>query len=449
MPTFLDYAAFRQRFLDSGEWLPGELHCRDSLALADDPATWQQLGVVLAHRACKAGAETAFSNAARLDPGSARTHYWLGKLADERGEFDAAATRYETALACDPGFEPARFAARFNAVARREIAYAREQTGDVVLQGAAPRFLLIKAWGAGFWSEILHLLGALLTAEVTGRIPVVLWGGNSMFREPGTVDGYTHFFEPVSAAGLADLPVAAGAVFPPKWTPANIAADDIGRQSGDFARLSGARFVGRPEPLAVIDYFTSTHLARHWIPAGHPLHGKSTAEVDRWLAAKYLRPRAFLAERAAAFRLAHFGAGSPFAAVQLRGTDKSTEMPLMDALNRHALEAIGADGDVFVLTDSVRWQRAAAERLGTRGHFTAATRGTGTTGVHFERNVGPRQLGEEVLTDVLVGAGAARFLGNGWSSVSCGVRVLSDAAPDAVHLLGPFDMARDHYGEYY
>lgn len=449
MPTPPDFSAFRQRFLDTGDWSRGEQHCRDILARGDEPNAWQQLGVVLAHRGRKDEADAALAIAAGLDPHAARTRYWLGKLADERGEFDAAADHYAAALACDPGFEPAQYAARFNAVARREVAAALARPRDEAGDRAAPRFLLIKAWGAGFWSETLHLLGALLTAEITGRIPVVMWGGNSMFREPGAVDGFTHFFEPVSAAGLNDLPVADGAVFPPKWTPANIGADDVAKHEGPHARLSGARFIGRPEPLAVIDYFTSTHLARQWIPTWHPLHGRSTAEVDRYLAEKYLRPHAFLAERAATFRRERFGLGATFSAVHLRGTDKGTEMPLVDALNRHALESCGGNEAVFVLTDSVRWQQAAAGHLGARAHFTPATRGTGDVGIHFERHVGPRQLGEEVLTDVLIGAMASRFLGNAWSSVSCGVRVLSEAAPASVRLLGPFDMARDHYGEYY
>src|SRR5215469_16394010 len=36
--------------------------------------------------------------------------------------------------------------------------------------------LLIKAWGAGFWSDVSHVFGGLLLAEVTGRKPVVHWG---------------------------------------------------------------------------------------------------------------------------------------------------------------------------------------------------------------------------------------------------------------------------------
>ena len=451
MTTPLDDQVFTQRFIDTGAWFLGERHCRETLErCGDDAATWRQLGFVLTHRGRKIDAVAAYAVAAELDPASAHVHqWWSGKLAEESGDFHAAAEHYATALDCRPGFELARLAAHHNAIARREIAFARERTGDRPGPATATRFLLIKAWGTGFWSEIMHLLGALLTAEITERIPVVLWGANSLFREPGLVDGYTQFFEPVSDTGLDDLPVAEGAIYPPKWTPANLGTENVGKHDGPYARLSGARFVGRPEPLAVIDHVTSTHLARHWIPPWHPLHGRSTAAVDRWISDKYLRPWPFLIEAAETFVRRRFGAGTPFTAVHLRGTDKGAEAPLLDALNFHALDEAGAAGDVFVLTDSVRWQREAAGRLGARAHFAPATRGTGDTGIHFERAAGPTQLGEEVLTDALIAARASHFVGNGWSSVSCGVRLLSNAAPESIRLLGLFDVGRNHYGEYY
>src|SRR4051812_28856508 len=38
-------------------------------------------------------------------------------------------------------------------------------------EGAAPggkRYLLIKAWGEGFWSDMFHVVGCLLLSEITG-----------------------------------------------------------------------------------------------------------------------------------------------------------------------------------------------------------------------------------------------------------------------------------------
>ncbi|MGB8078567.1 MAG: hypothetical protein WCF09_11900, partial [Gallionella sp.] len=49
----------------------------------------------------------------------------------------------------------------------RELSEIRQQAGQT------ERFLLIKAWGYGFWSDVSHVLGQLLLAEITGRTPVV------------------------------------------------------------------------------------------------------------------------------------------------------------------------------------------------------------------------------------------------------------------------------------
>ena len=38
------------------------------------------------------------------------------------------------------------------------------------------KYLLIKAWGYGFFSDVNHILGQLLIAEMTERIPIVYWG---------------------------------------------------------------------------------------------------------------------------------------------------------------------------------------------------------------------------------------------------------------------------------
>ena len=60
------------------------------------------------------------------------------------------------------------------------------ENGSTWLQSGAhpnvPRFLLIKAWGQGFWSDMCHVMASLLVAEITDRIPVVQWGGNSLFH---------------------------------------------------------------------------------------------------------------------------------------------------------------------------------------------------------------------------------------------------------------------------
>ena len=65
--------------------------------------------------------------------------------------------------------------------------------------GAGGRYLLSKAWGYGFWSDVSHVLGCLLLSEITDRVPVVHWGANSLYG--GSAD--TDAFEAVHVGSFA------------------------------------------------------------------------------------------------------------------------------------------------------------------------------------------------------------------------------------------------------
>lgn len=440
-----DYDRFRETFLDSGRWIAGEAACREAVARHEaDAVAWLCLGVALAHLDRKTEAREALARSVDLDRRRPRARWWLGRLLEEAGDFDAAAMQYAAALAVDPDHDASRHAARFNALARRE----RDAASHLVaspLAASGERYLVIRSWGAGFWSEILHLLGGLLTAELSGRTPVVWWGANCLFRDPDRDNAFPDFFEPVSGVEPARLPVRDGAVFPSRWHSGNLWTS---RADGEVSRLPSSAFLARPEPVAVYDFFNSTHLIRAWIPEGHRLHGMTTADVNRELLARYVRPRAEFAARADEHRAALFGTG-PFDAVHLRGTDKGTEMPLLTAVNAQSLELLrSGELPLFVQSDSEPLLAQARTVAGSRARALSCRRGQGEVGVHFERAVSPRTLGGEVLVDVLVSRHARRFVGNAWSSVSSAVRALSQN-PAGAALLGPFDMTLDHYGEYF
>jgi tetratricopeptide (TPR) repeat protein len=57
-------------------------------------------------------AERAFQQTLALTPYDAATHYQLGRIARERGQFDAARQRWERALSLQPDMEEARDALR-------------------------------------------------------------------------------------------------------------------------------------------------------------------------------------------------------------------------------------------------------------------------------------------------------------------------------------------------
>ena len=79
-------------------------------------------------------------------------------------------------------------------------------------------YLLIKRWGAGFWSDVDMVLTHLLAAEIMNRKPIVQWGVEGPYAD-GKTDSFNLYFEPVSDASYSDL---TGSIYPTNWTPSNL-----------------------------------------------------------------------------------------------------------------------------------------------------------------------------------------------------------------------------------
>ena len=102
-----------------------------------------------------------------------------------------------------------------------------------LLEGCGPaadaeRFLIIRAWGYGFWADIMHVLGGLMLAELTGRIPCVLWGKNSLFLPEGEENAFPLFFNGIGSEFLSFLKVTpADQIFPTKWCGKDIGGEAV------------------------------------------------------------------------------------------------------------------------------------------------------------------------------------------------------------------------------
>src|SRR5262249_51225321 len=152
--------------------------------------------------------------------------------------------------------------------------------------------LLIKAWGAGFWSDVDHVLGSLLLAEMTGRTPVVRWGARSLFAEPHDADAWGVYFEPVSAAKPEELTGRGFSYVPAKWNDRSLASDGLNLFRGPGSRLGALHFLNRPEDVAVCDFHVGIRSILPWLRPGHRLHGVPIEEVYRDLLRRHVRPRA-------------------------------------------------------------------------------------------------------------------------------------------------------------
>ena len=308
------------------------------------------------------------------------------------------------------------------------------------------RFLWIKAWGYGFWSDVHHALGQLLLAELTHRTPIIEWGSSSLFGE-GSDDAFRQFFLPVSPLQLAQLP-ADLTVYPQNWTRANLHTDNSNKWTGPHARQAAPFLFQRSEDLVVNDFYMTLAALIPWIGPESRYFGQSEDQLYSLLFAKYLQPQPAIEARVNAFYQARM-AGRHWVAVHLRGADKIHESADLQRTNQayagfvDRIIELNPDIGVFLLTDSVEIERDYSQRYGARLVTTAALRSDNDQGVHYQGHDG-RRLGEEVLIDALLAARCDYFVGNQESNVSVAISSLKNWPAGQSFLLGGANIRVDN-----
>lgn len=351
----------------------------------------------------------------------------LGIIASKVGAIEQARHHFAVALAAAPQ----------NEVLRRNL--DRLPRSQPATPAAGPRYLLIKAWGCGLWSDISHVLGSLLLAEITGRIPVTHLGRNSLFRDEAGHDVFQNYFQPVSAVSLDDLlRLENPSFFPSKWRRANLEEEDIFKWQGPGSRLGALYFLNRPETIAVSDFYVGVVYVQPWIPPAHPMHGKPLDEIYRYLVGKYLRLNAPAQMACDAFH-AHHLQGARFLAAHMRGTDKILEDAHVQATQDSCmaeLAALDPAWRIFVLTDDAPIAARLKALYGERLVLADCQRSGSQLGVHFQPSLDRFKAGFEVVMDTFLGMRADRFIGNGRSNISTIIAAVKGWQPGQCTLFG-------------
>lgn len=374
-----------------------------------------------------AAAEIACRELLDLEPRNAAALHLLGYIAAQVGMRDSALTYFQAALDIEPD----------NDRIRENLEAVRKMPAPFLPPGE--RYLLIKSWGFGFWADVVQVLGSLLLAEITGRVPLVYWGADSRFSDKSGRDAFTHYFEPVSAATLQQLAAMPNAgFFPPRWNTGNLTQTGISKWEGRGSRAGAVYFLNRPETIAVSDFHLGVVNVMPWIPASHPLHGKSLEEIYLYLTEKYLRPQPDIVAACDGFFQAHLAGGS-FVAVHMRGSDKVIEDPDLNKTNQElpaALDAIDPSWPIFLMTDDAQCLARMKRIYGPRIIATDCQRTDTDEGVHYLPTVDPVKAGREVLIDTYLALRADRFIGNARSNISAMIAVMKDWAPGTATVMG-------------
>jgi len=312
------------------------------------------------------------------------------------------------------------------------------------------QFILIKAWGYGFWSDIDHLLGQLLVAEISGRTPVVHWGDNSLFQGENAGNAFSHFFEPLTPYSIDDLTSQNYSFFPNKWTSKNIMENDVNKWNNEGSRVPGFFFLERNEDVVVSDFHTYLFDLISWIPRSHSLFGATAQSVYRQLAQKYLIPKPHLTQQADEFFEKQLS-GHTTIAVHIRGSDKARESANLSKTNESYFDVIDRliskypDALLFILTDDQHQFQKFSSKYRSLVRATACKRTSTNEGVHHSTAISGQRLGEEVLADVLIAAQCDFFVGNGASNVSTSILHMKYWLPENTILLDRNHLFQEHF----
>ncbi|MBI1778553.1 MAG: hypothetical protein HYR63_24705 [Proteobacteria bacterium] len=312
-----------------------------------------------------------------------------------------------------------------------------------------PGYLVIRAWGYGFWGEVNHVAVQLALAEIMGREPFVYWGSECRYGVPGIGNAWELYFEPVSTATAADLTGRGLSYFPARWHAQNLWSSAMRPMLQPLQTnphgLSGLASLNRPEAVAVSDHYNEMVEVLAWAATAHPLADLTLEAVYRHVFDRYIRLQPALRERIDRLSQRLFGR-RPVLAVHYRAQHR---FKVMESLERRSLTfedyslaidrflAVNAGGSVFLLCDDAQATAAFAARYGERMIILDRIRlsRADEVDIGLDRSLDGRRLAEEVLEDAYLAAACDAFVGDGASGVSCGIVNLKAWTPGSVTLL--------------
>ncbi|MGG0848915.1 hypothetical protein [Peribacillus simplex] len=301
------------------------------------------------------------------------------------------------------------------------------------------RFLLIKAWGCGFWSAVEHVVGQLLIAELTDRIPVVYWGADSLYAsdEPLVKDAFTMYFLPVSNYSMEHLVNENNTYYPPIWNHGNL------RLSGVQGVIDKADYFSKSENVLVSTNHIYVHDFMQWIKQSHPAYGLEYPDAYGYLYKKYLKLQPYLADEIEDFYVKNMKSKHPILGVHVRGSDKIREFPHLHELNALYFSEVdnylknNPTASIFLLTDSDSILRKYQDLYGDKIIYTDSIRTPfENISVHHDLSYyNKRQKGIDIVKDTYLATKCDHFIGASYSNVSVAVSCLKDWPEGSIKLI--------------
>ncbi len=309
----------------------------------------------------------------------------------------------------------------------------------VIPEFTEQKFILIKSWGYGFWSDVHHVATQLLVAELTHRKPIVLWGSNCLFRNLTEVNAVSNYFPLLSKMNLDDIPIGAS-FYPPKWNAYNLREEDVNKWSGTYSRVAAPTMFARNETVVVSDFYSTLNSIMPWIDTSSKYFGKSEDAIYSEVLQKYFTVSSRIQMLIDDFYVRKM-LGRNWVAVHIRGSDKINESPHLAKTNAEYIPfleriiTLNPNIGIFLLTDSQPLLDDFYNRYGDRLLTTQANRSSTANGIHMSGLSG-HSLGDEVLIDAMLATRCDYLVGNIESNVSLAISSLKSWPSGFIFMLG-------------
>lgn len=287
------------------------------------------------------------------------------------------------------------------------------------------RFLLIKQYGFGFWSDMHDVWVKLLLAEITNRRPIVFWGEDSLYAVRENCNSFEQYFLPVSDCSIGDVINDKYSYYPPIWNFANIFSTDPSRFLIVYRDVPS--FINCQANILVCDTYNFIDEFMPWIGASHPAFGFNPDELYRYIHNKYIRLQPDIAEEIDQFYHTHMS-GGPIVAVHACGSLPNISESHLNNINNEYPQAIdhylidNPTARIFLMTENESILDQYKQRYEDILIYTDCNRKP-IAGFYPALQVFPdkRRKGIEIIKDSYLASRCDYFIGNAGSKVSIAI----------------------------
>lgn len=309
------------------------------------------------------------------------------------------------------------------------------------------KVIVILPYTTGMSFQLIHVIGGLLYAELTNRIPIVIWNKRCIYYDSedsgentSTYNLFEHYFQPVSDLSVEEIVSMDASYFPSKWGNSSLLNDSdfTIRQTEDSTLFP---FKDREfDDFDILVFDQPCNIKRDLMPhISQEIHLSRLEEYEilYYFYNKYIKLSKHLEEKVNSFYQAQMQ-GRNILGVHIRKTDKSTtrrstgqiipsEKRYIKLINSYLGNSSPAT-KVFLASDSTKIISKFTEIYGDKIIFTDSIRSSNQLPVHLAPN-NNKLKGEEILIDMYLLSKCNYFIGTPSSGVSKVVNFMLNNRP--------------------